>query len=220
MNVDRLVIIGANSKVWKSLFESCLLNDLFIVVIGHRDVAEFKFKAGDKVWVFSYSRKVGENNRIISLLASNANIQVFYVSSASTNVASITHCYNYPTVKMKAHVDALNICNAYVVTIGFFYNEVKELPGGITAATSMHELAQAMRDLTYMPGQMINLFKLVNRPFRSVLEKILYKSYGKLLNLCGRNPCLLRPFDLLLRIVGMRWYGYLYLSNRLWSTTI
>lgn len=218
--IERLVVLGANSKVWKSLDKSLLLNDLCVVAIGHAEIDRFKFQPGDKVWVFSYSRKADENHRIISVLASNHNIRVFYVSSASTNVTSMTQCYNYPTVKMKAHEDALNLCTAFVVNIGWFYDDVNDLPSGVTAATSIHELARQMRDITYLPGQIVNLFKLVNRPFRSRLEKFLYKAYGELLTLCGRNPCLLRPLDLLLRLGGMRWYGYLYLSNRLWFTTI
>ena len=53
---------------------------------------------------------------------------------------------------------------------------------------------------------------------RHAAEALLYRLYGRLQALCGSRPCLLRPLDLLLRGLGMRWYGYTHLSNRLWTS--
>jgi len=217
---QRVVVLGRNSKVWRALKESPLLVGIPIVAIGHAELQNFAFRPGDKVWVFSYSRSVNENRVMLEILARQQDISVIYISSASTNVTSLTRCYNYPTVKQLAREDAVRLCTARIVNIGWFYADTTELPAGLTAATSVDALAMAMRSADGVPSMIVNLFHMVDRPFRSQLEKALYRLYGVLLKGCGSYPCLLRPVDLLLRIVGMRWYGYLYLSNRLWFTTI
>jgi hypothetical protein len=220
ITVQRVVVLGRNSKVWASLKKSPLLVDIQIVAIGHQDLLDFKFRSCDKVWVFSYSRSVKENRLMMEILARQPNIFVIYVSSASTNVTSVTRCYKYPTIKERARLDAVQICVASVVNIGWFYVDVSELPAGLTAATSADALARVMLAGNLTPGQTINLFELVNRSFKSSFEAFLYRHYGLLLKACSRYPCFLRPFDFVLRMFGMRWYGYLYLSNRLWSMTI
>jgi hypothetical protein len=218
--VHRLIVLGKNSKVWLSLKNSPVLVDTQIVEIGHQDLEDFQFHHGDKVWVFSYSRSVKENRLMMEILAHQPHVFVIYVSSASTNVTSVTSCYNYPTVKRQAHSDVMQICSACVVNIGWFYVNLSELPAGLTAATAADELAIAVREGDFVPGQTINLFELIHLPFKSSFEAYLYRLYGLLLKVCSCYPCFLRPIDLVLRLVGIRWYGYLYLSNKLWSTTI
>jgi hypothetical protein len=216
----RLIILGKNSNVWRLLKKSNFLAELPIFPIGHDDVGKFEFLPLDQIWVLSYSRLASENYLLLKKLSNINNISVFYVSSASTNVNSITQCYKYPKIKQQAQEDAVSLCNARIITIGLFFEDVTELPSGLTASTSVHQLAVAMRNIDNHPEQPANLFKMVDRPFSTSFEKILYVLYGRLLKRCGGFPCLLRPIDLVLRLVGMRWYGYLYLSNKLWSTTI
>jgi len=216
----RLIILGKNSKVWRLLKKSNFLAELPNLPIGHDDVGNFEFLPLDQIWVLSYSRLPSKNYLLLKKLSNINNISIFYVSSASTNVNSITQCYNYPKIKQQAQEDAVSICNARIITIGWFYEDVTELPAGLTAATSVNQLAMAMQNIDNHLEQSLNLFKMVDRPFSTSFEKILYVLYGQLLKRCGRFPCFLRPFDLILRLVGMRWYGYLYLSNKLWSTTI
>lgn len=214
----RLVVLGRNSKVWSALAGSTLLADVPLVALGHAELDDFGFQPGDHVWVFSYSRSADENRALLQILGQQQGIRVTYVSSASTNVTTLTRCYNYPAVKQQASEDAARLCAARVINIGWFYTDVAQLPAGRTAATSVHELAAAMLDdPKEVPG---NLFRMVDRPFSGVPEHAMYRLYGVLLKASGRFPCALRPLDLVLRMVGMRWYGYLYLSNRLWSTTI
>lgn len=217
---QRHIILGRNSKVWASLKRSSLLVNTSIVAISHKELPNFIFFPGDKVWVFSYSRSKCENHQLLRHLSTQKSISVIYISSASTNVTSITRCYSYPAVKQQAAEHAVKLCNAIIVNIGWFYNDVNELPSGITVATSSDELATLIRDGDVTKVESINLFHFVDRPFQGLFEKILYRLYGELIQGLGRYPCLLRPLDLLLRLFGIRWYGYFYLSNRLWFTTI
>jgi hypothetical protein len=216
----RLIILGRNSKVWQSLKKSNLLINTPILAIGHAELTTFRFFPGDNVLVFSYSRSVKENFLLLDYLSKQNKVSVFYISSASTNVTSITRCYSYPRIKQQALEDAIRICNAKIINIGWVYNVVTELPSGLTAATSVDEIAMLIQEGMPSSDRLLNLFHLVERPFQREFEQKLYRWYGKLIRGCGSYPCLLRPLDLILRILGMRWYGYLYLSNRLWSTTI
>ena len=216
----RTVVVGRNSKVWNALSTSPHFDDITVCEIGHAQLEQFVFQPGDRVWIFAYSRSHAENLALFKKLSGHSSIDVAYISSASTNVTNITGCYTYPTAKLQAEDDVKRLCSARVVTIGLFYSALEELPGGRTAATSLNELAMFMKFGNIKDKTVVNLFRMIDRPFRSEAERLVYNFYGKLMSAVGRFPCLLRPVDFLLRILNMRWYGYLYLSNRLWSSMI
>ncbi|MFT3954842.1 MAG: hypothetical protein QM722_10795 [Piscinibacter sp.] len=96
-----------------------------------------------------------------------------------------------------------------------------ELPAGDNVATSYAMLAAFMRapDWPDDGGRRKRLFGIERRPFGSGFERALARAYGAALDAAGARPCLLRPLDLLLKLLGMRWYGYTFLSNRLWIST-
>jgi hypothetical protein len=148
--------------------------------------------------------------------------EVVYLSSSSCRVASRTTCYEYPRVKQKAETQALAFDAGKVLTIGLVYADESELPAGDNVATSLGELAAFMLAPAWPDGQgrRKHLLRQVSRPFTSALEKVLYRAYGWAILSLKRYPCALRPVDLLLRVARMRWYGYVYLSNRLWISTI
>jgi hypothetical protein len=110
-----------------------------------------------------------------------------------------------------------------VVRIGLIHDDLDELSAGISAATQLGDLIAAMLAPDGLPdreGAAVPLYRLVERPFSNLREQAAYRAYGALIRLCGRRPCVLRPIDLLLRLIGWRWYGYFRLSNdRCHSTT-
>ena len=87
-------------------------------------------------------------------------------------------------------------------------NQVSELADFMMAPNWPQEL-----------GRRKHLFHVVSRPFAGDIERLLYRVYGRLIMALRRYPCALRPIDMLLRALRMRWYGYVYLSNRLWIST-
>lgn len=219
-NHGRQIVIGRNSHIWSVLSCSELLDASVFQAIGHRELQDFQFSSQDTVWILSYSRNPAENEAILQRLKKAGVAQVAYVTSASTNVSDITECYEYPRVKRLAHQTAIHQCRAKVLSIGLFYTDETELPCGTTAATSSKEMGEFMSAPHWDDqAEFTRLFRPITRPFKNRMEKALYISYGKLQKLCGSYPCLMRPFDLVLRTLNMRWYGYLYLSNRLWFTT-
>jgi hypothetical protein len=217
---QRDVVLGRNSKVWLDLAEHVRVTGKNFVSIGHAELEQFVFDPSDRVWVFSYSRNPVENQRLISRLAAAKVQQIVYISSSSVRVASMTQCYEYPRVKLAAQKQVQQIANAKVLTLGLVYSHENELPAGTNIATHITELASFMVSPDWSDtGDQKNLFQAVDRPFKNGLEKLAFDFYGLLITASRSYPCLLRPLDLVLKQMGMRWYGYTFLSNRLWIST-
>lgn len=190
--------------------------------VGHADVATFGFTSADRVWVLSYSRDPDANRALLGTLARTAVREIVYVSSSSTIVAAVTECYEYPRVKLRAELDALSLsATARVLTIGMMYENEAQLPAGANVATSYAELAAFVSKPVWPEegGRRTRLFRVVQRPFGNPLEHWAYRGYARLMCHLASRPCVLRPLDLVLRTLGVRWYGYVHLSNRLWTST-
>lgn len=216
----RQIIVGRNSKVWKMLSVSGCLDVKQFVVLSHIELDEFKFQENDRVWVFSYSRKLVENQVLLSRLRSSGIGELCYVTSASSVSVEKTSCYRYPVIKHQCQTYALNVCGAKVLSIGLVYSAVEELPSGVNAATDIRSLAAFLSEPCWSEDGQKLLFDLVQVAFKSSAEKMLFQIYGFFQSLSGTYPCVLRPVDYLLRAMNYRWYGYLYLSNKIWFTKI
>lgn len=218
----RDVVLGSRSLVWQRLRHQTGIQGRVSCAIGHAELASFRFTNADRVWVLSFSRLVAENSAMLLRLRQAGVREVVYVSTSAAVVNRQTHCYEYPRVKQQAEREALALPQGKVLTIGLMYDRTDELPSGANIATSFEELAIFMRSPQWPDGQgrCKRLFRVVERPFSSRLEAVLHAGYGHLLRAVPSYPCLLRPLDLVLRALGMRWYGYTYLSNKLWISTI
>ena len=218
----RDVFVGRHSKVWQALSCRPEVAALQPIAIGHADIPGFGFTRGDRVWLLSYSRRARENRAMLESIARAGAGEIVYVSSSATIVDGVTRCYEYPRVKREAEQAALTLPEARVLTIGMVYEDPAELPGGACAATSLCELAAfvAMPEWPEAAGRRKRLLRILRRPFRHAGERWAYSAYGRLMVWAGDFPCALRPLDMLLRALGVRWYGYTFLSNRLWSSTI
>ena len=218
----RDVFVGSHSKVWQVLSRQTLVAERMPKAIGHRELGAFAFSNFDRVWILSYSRRPTENAALLERLRHAGVREIVYVSSASTIVGRVTSCYRYPRIKHRAELDALAFPSARVLTLGLMYEVPSQLPGGTNVATAYSELAAfvATPDWPEDGGRRKYLLRTVTRPFGSAIERLAYFCYGRLLRWTGARPCLLRPLDVLLRALGARWYGYVYLTNRLWISTI
>ncbi len=214
----REVVLGKNAKVWCAVAADPRVAQRFSARLGHSELAGFAFTPQDRVWVFAYSRHAAQNSEMLQRLHSAGVVELVYVSSSSVIVNERSACYDYPRVKHLAEQQVLALPHGRVLTLGLVYGQASELPGGQNIATSRARLADFML-APHWPegnGQRRRLFEPIHRPFKNRLDEALFHLYGRLMTLAGRHPCLLRPLDLLLRTLGLRWYGYTYLSNRLW----
>ncbi len=214
----REVVLGMNAKVWRAVADEPRVAQRFSARLGHSELASFAFTPQDRVWVFAYSRVPAHNSAMIRHLAHAGVAEVVYLSSSSVIVNERSACYEYPRVKHLAEQEVRALPLGRVLTLGLVYGQPHELPGGDNIATSHARLAAFML-APHWPeegGTGRRLFERIRRPFKHHLDAGLFSLYGMLMQLAERRPCLLRPLDLLLRGMGVRWYGYTYLSNRLW----
>lgn len=218
----RDVFVGCHSRVWQKLQGRLLPRLPGICAIGHCDIGDFGFTSDDRVWILSYSRRTSDNAALIATLARTPAREIVYVSSSSTIVNLRTACYDYPRLKQLAERAALELPQARVLTLGLMYEEAAELPGGTNIATSYDELAAFVAQPVWNPGpaRQQRLFRVVQRPVDRAWHRVAQAIYGALIWAAGPWPCVLRPLDLLLRAAGARNYGYTYLSQRLWTSTI
>lgn len=216
----REIVVGRNSKVWQRLSRDPAVAARMDQAIGHHDLTSFAFTTTDRVWVLSYSRSPSQNAALLQRLNDASVREVIYVSSASSIVATKTRCYEYPSVKHQAEEAALLNPNARILTIGLMHDDPTELPSGTNIATSYKELAEFMVEPCWPDDQSRRklLFHVERIPFDGAMDDWLFRLYGRLIAATGTMPCMLRPIDLMLRLMGIRWYGYTYLSNRAWTT--
>ncbi|MEQ8308809.1 MAG: hypothetical protein RIA09_19915 [Hoeflea sp.] len=214
------IVIGKNSALWRQLSSDPVIAERFHAALSHRDLATYAFMPDDEIWVLSYSRDPLENRAMIDSLGPNHSGRVIYFSTATANVCEVTRCYQYPRVKaVAAAYVAAQLASAVIVQLGFVYKTPGDLPSGRTAAISMDELAVFFRDGPGLQSGTLRLFTMVHKPHGSTPERILHRAYDVLQKWCGAIPCALRPLDVVIRAAGWKWYGYVNLSNRLWSST-
>ena len=216
----RRILIGRNSRLWQQLAADQAVAARFDTALSHSDMASFGFQPDDEIWVLSYSRDEQENQALIDLIGPDHIGRVIYFSTATANVTAITNCYQYPRVKARAAAyAAAQLRSAVIVHLGYVYAQLSDVPSGTTAAVSQRELAQFFRDGPAANTDAVRLFEMIERPHGSGVEKAAHAIYDALQRLCGGFPCLLRPLDVAIRAAGWKWYGYINLSNRLWSST-
>jgi hypothetical protein len=218
----REVVLGRSAKIWQSIKQRPGMAERFKHEIGHGQLADFSFTSQDRVWVFAYSRVPQENSAMLRRLLDAGVAEIVYVSSSSTIIASRTSCYEYPRAKKLAEDEAASLPQGRVLTLGLVVTTEAELPAGHNATTTIGEIATFMLSPQWSLGlgRRAHLLRIVQRPFRSRAERVLYTLYGTLMRLLQRQPCLLRPLDLVLRVLGMRWYGYTFMSNQLWTNSM
>lgn len=221
--LPRLVIIGRNSRLWRAVEALDVTPQQPYVALGHGDLTSASFGPSDVIWILSYAASEAQNCQLMSRLKSCGAERVVYVSTATAPVAEMTRCYGYPKIKLFCERSARLLLNAQICRIGLVYRDPDELPSGISAATSYAAFVAAMEQsrLCVAPegDEIWHLYELVTRPFATAGERLLFQGYGRLMELAKSSPCILRPIDFALRLLGFRWYGYVYLGNKLCKLT-
>lgn len=217
----RLIVVGKNSKIWRHLAGRRMTTDMPLVALGHNDIADFSFSPNDLAWILSYSKRDAANDLLFRRLHSAGLRRMVYVSTATTNVVTNTRCYSYPTAKAAAEASARAQFDTVIARIGIMYDDASELPRGPVVATSYEELEKFITSFKFEEhaeqGEAL-VFEVLELPFASSVEKSLFRCYSYVQRRTGSYPCILRPLDLILKLLGYRWYGYVGLSNRLWAT--
>lgn len=207
-------IIGKNSSVCKRLAKKIPLENYRF--LGHQDISDVTFQQNDVLFIFSYSLNRQVNADFLTSIHKRGGKNIVLMSSVASKVATLTQCYNYPTIKYMSEELVLEKLGGVVIQLGSVVEDSRELPSGTNYCTTLDELADFINQYQPSPSRAIRLFSVIDIPFKSQLDAFLYRSYQVLINRLNRYPCLLRPVDLLLKLSGYRWYGYTALLKKVW----
>lgn len=203
-NATKRLVVGKNSKVVSALN---LDRDKYICV-SHKDINEFKVRGFYKdVIVFSYAKSLNENIKFLSNLARYTD-NIIYISTTSTSYSSAGMLYQYPTVKLATENYLQNsgiFKNVLVIKLGIVISNgaIWKKPGSYQITRI--DLLQSVLEKTQQTG-VIECWEKTETNFDNWLEKLMFIIYKKIQN--RRTWRLLRPIDLILKLMGCSWYGY------------
>lgn len=187
------LVVGKNSKVCRALG-----NISGVKFVSHADLpVKGRFNV---VYVFSFSRRMLENESLIDQVNSIKCNHVVYVSSIAADLA-YSHKYTYTTIKRKSE-DIAKLYNFSVLRIGLIIESM------IIEPTSGDYLVTPLSDLkTILRNGELACNAPVLRSYGPGPSKLqLY--YGLFLDFLGVGSIFLRPIDLVLKLYGHNWGGY------------
>lgn len=196
------LVIGKNSKLIKLLLDKYpTLNDN-VHFISHTEAALECLKEWENIFVFSYSRKLSENIHLAQQV-STCRSSVVYISSISASISS-GWLPKYPRTKLMCEKIFKDICNAKIVRLGCFEEIYSfEHVGLLVPISSLNDL----KSLVLLRDQddiIENLFSFTPKGTRNIRMTM----YLAIYRLLGGNLLLLRPFDLLFKVMKLSIYGY------------
>lgn len=189
-----ILIIGSNSKIIKLIGTFCNAD-----LVSHSNIplnGDYK-----SAYIFSYSSDKKENKSLLDKVH-NLNIaNTVYISSITAGIHERYH-FKYPAIKRYCEILAAER-GFNIVRIGLIVETMKHVPKyGTFAITEINEIVNMINnnessckdpEIKFFGGKITKLF-----------EKI----YLKVLILLGPFSFLMRPLDLILKIIGHSWYGY------------
>lgn len=209
--MSAVIFVGKNTRVWKLLLSCNPYLSKFVIAISHSELLSFSFPINSTVWIFSHARKKNHIYKLIKNLKNKKNVKEYiYVSSVVTNISKKYPLYSYPRTKRLAQAIAVQQLKANVVILGLVYNNIEELPYGVSYSTHCTEIINLLHKTSFPKKQI--LYKKTYRPFTSKIEQKVYKLYKALILTYPANYILLRPIDFILSKIGYKWYGYFFLS--------
>jgi hypothetical protein len=172
--------------------------------------------------IFALAPTIDDNDAMLDMVAKKASGRLIYISSIAAIAAEKGTRYRYPSLKFAGE----NRCKRYahldvtVVRIGLVPDEHGNISGVIGKAkvTTLRRLVGAISSIAETRGQVglrvldaTELVVLSDRRWVVRLVNVMYRGICTAVPL--RLMWIIRPIDLLARVVGFRNYGYTYIAN-------
>jgi hypothetical protein len=209
----RIILVGKNSGLYRNF--KLYFDDFIDEAISHNDVHNFKFSKSDVLIILSYSFNTNLQRYFIGLLKKTSVNQIIVFSTVACLVSEKIKCYAYPDLKLQSEKNFRRSIPRTVIfrfgTIidgqsryvyrGTYVTEISDVVNGVKSAIKLH-----------LKSKVISIYNFCEFNNKNCFEYLLYQYYYKVISRMS-YPCLLRPLDLILRIVfGYKWYGYGVLS--------
>ena len=213
-----ITIIGANS--W--LYQQCKIElgtYLNVVELSHNDLNSIHQLINPVV--FSYSKSPKENIEFLNDIIKKTIGKITLISSTAAEVYQILPYYKYPKLKWLSELEIMKFEGPYnVLRVGIVktsHIKINNYFGSISISTPEGINKTIVNIyLNDAPQGIINCFEniRVEKSKFLIINKILTILY----NISPWFIYLLRPFDLLLKKLGYKNYGYTFIANKLNET--
>jgi hypothetical protein len=207
------LIVGKNSIIVKKLLKN--YNDLESIfdIVSHTELNSISNKY-NKCYIFSYSLHKKDNEVIIDWCCVNCK-KVFYISSSSVVVAMHGELYKYPKIKMNAEdYGVQNYKNFFIRRLGYVVdNEMKS--NYIRYITDLTDIKHIL--ISNDNAIVINNFKINPNLYDKSLRLKIIMWYSLIQYYIMPFSIILRPIDLIFKILKLQNYGYTSLGDRLWT---
>jgi hypothetical protein len=218
----KILIVGKNSKIFGLLIEHLRQNkSLTIDSVSGKAIVDDKLEiksSFDYVLVLSYS-KISRDNFVLLDRISHCSKNIIYISTLAAISHELGYRYRYPSVKREAEIYLLNNSNysdVQIIRIGTILDssKVNNLYGSYKY-TNVEDLFLQIEEKIKNKSQarLVSVFSVGMGRKREGIHDIIYKSYRRILLWSPLSAILIRPFDMVLKVLGYEWYGYSCIVN-------
>jgi len=211
----RKIIIGKNSNLYKEFKKE--FDEIFDLAISHKDLHNFVIKKTDIYFILSYGQSEKEMSQLLSEVIKIKQNNVILLSTTAIIVSKYSKCYAYPKLKMmQENFFSAKMSNFIIYRVGTVLRKNNLYHNRGTCVLNSDLFFRTLKKL--LSGefvcQVVEEYEFV-RIEKNTLESIIYFIYTVTIRLFYKFPCVLRPIDLILKILNYRWYGYGALSLKL-----
>lgn len=211
-----VTIIGKNSNLYKMLNLEKFKDSNNVIEISFAEID--KLSNIENPIIFSYSKKIEENNVFINKIIAKSSGKIVLISSIASDVYTLIPYYNYPKIKYYSELIVKKTNDFEIIKVGIIKNkmELEREFYGLVKYTSINKLENALEVLNfnYKTQNIIECWELVNVINNSVF-KFIYFFQKNIYKLSLSMFYLFRPLLILYRIIGYKNYGYTFIANKL-----
>lgn len=211
----RKIIIGKNSNLYKEFRYE--FDDIFDLAISHKDLQNFGTKKTDIYFILSYGQSEKEMSQLLNEIKKIKHNNVILLSTSAVIVSKYSQCYSYPRLKMmQENFFIKKMSNFIIYRVGTVLRKNNLYQNRGTCVLNSNLFFKTLKKLLSgeFVSQVVQEYEFVEIK-KNTFESIIYLIYTVTIRLFYRFPCVLRPIDLMLKILNYPWYGYGTLSLKL-----
>jgi hypothetical protein len=213
---ENITIIGKNSTLYKNLSLDILKKTCNLIELSYQDIDDIS--SIKNPIIFSYSKKIYENNIFIKKIIAKSSGKIILISSIASDVFSIAPYYNYPKIKYFSEFFIKKTDNYLIIKIGIVKNNSNSLDGfqGLIKSTLVNDIENVLNflNLDSKTKKIIECwnFENVNNSFAFKMTLYFQKKIFKISSIIFY---MFRPMLFFYKIIGYKNYGYTFIANNL-----
>jgi hypothetical protein len=212
-----VTIIGKNSNLYKMLNLEKFRDSNNVIEISFTEID--KLSNIENPIIFSYSKKIEENNVFINKIIAKSSGKIVLISSIASDVFTLIPYYNYPKIKYYSELLVKKTKNFEIIKIGIIGNRFELERGfyGQIKSTSIDKFEKLLEEINfnYSTHKISECWELKSIYNNNYIFKLIYFFQQNIYKFSSRMFYLFRPLLILYRIIGYKNYGYTFIANKL-----